>query len=270
MLFCIMATFCYGLFSLFMADRGTFISLQLCLLFPSTPTLVIKVLGGEYEYNLFASVTKSSCPSHFFLCSFSSPRKPNQFLKSFTQETGLESRRGIRWKRRHACNPGVLSWWCVLIGDHHDLFTLCLFPPSSMTQRIPTQCFSYEINTSSHVEGRERRLVGIRLVKLKKKKKKWNKRSPSLPCSPFLVFPRISLGKESQGRTVILTFLMACLTQEPGLWGQKVTSKLKVQWYCRRNIRMPQHQAASTPCDASVLTVKRLKQIMKVSIGWLF
>lgn len=252
-----------------MGDRGKFISLQLCLLSACTPTLVIKVLG-EYEYNLFASVTKSSCPSHFFLCSFSSPRKTQPISQVLhTRDRLGEQKGGTRWKRRHAGNPGVLSWWCVLIGDHHDLFTPCLFPLSSMIQRIPTQCFSYEINTSSHVHGRERRLVGIQLVKLKKMKKKWRKRSPSLACSPFLVFPRISLGKESQGRTVILTLLMACLTQEPGPWSQKVTSKLKVQWYCRRNIRMPQHHAASTPCDASVLTVKKLKQIMKVSIDWL-
>lgn len=183
MLFCIMETFCYGLFSLFMGDRGKFISLQLCLLSPSTPTLVIKVLGGEYEYNLFASVTKSSCPSHFFLCSFSSPRKTQPISQVLhTRDRLGEQKGGIRWKRRHACNPGVLSWWCVLIGDHHDLFTPCLFPLSSMTQRIPTQCFSYEINTSSHIQGKERRLVGTRLVKLKKMKKKWRKRSPSLPC----------------------------------------------------------------------------------------
>lgn len=81
----------------------------------------------------------------------------------------------------------MLSWWCVLIGDHHDLFPPCLFPLSSMTQRIPTQCFSYEVNTSSHVQGRERKLVGIRLAKLKKNEKEMKKKKPfpclfSLPC----------------------------------------------------------------------------------------
>lgn len=60
---------------------------------PSTPTLAMKIWGGECEFNLFASVTKSSCTSHLFLCSFPSTRKPNQFLRSFTQETGLDSRR---------------------------------------------------------------------------------------------------------------------------------------------------------------------------------
>lgn len=108
MLFCIMETFCYGLFSLFMGDRGKFISLQLCLLSACTPTLVIKVLG-EYEYNLFASVTKSSCPSHFFLCSFSSPRKTQPISQVLhTRDRLGEQKGGIRWKRRHAGN--LVCW----------------------------------------------------------------------------------------------------------------------------------------------------------------